>query len=183
MTTLAEGNFLIPDATFIAELVAFAIILFVIWRYAVPPIQKNLSERQEAIRKGIEDSKAAHERLESAEEEFAKAVAEARTEAAKIREEANKQRAQTIEAAKDEARKAAEAVTKQSEERMEVQYRQVVAELRREVGTLAVELAGRIVGESLTDEELQRRVIDRFLAELEQTATAPADDSARESVT
>ena len=177
MSTLAEGNFLIPDQTFIAELVAFAIILFVIWRYAVPPIQRNLQERQDEIRQGIEDSKAAHDRLESAEAEFAKAVAEARSEAAKIREEANRQRNQTIEAAKDEARKAAEAVTKQSEERLQVQYRQVVTELRREVGTLAVELAGRIVGESLADTELQRRVVDRFLAELEQ-----GEQADRESV-
>jgi F-type H+-transporting ATPase subunit b len=167
MTTLAEGNFLIPDATFLAELIAFAVILFIIWRFVVPPVKANMDARQDAIRQGLEDSKAAHERLESAEAEFAKAVAEARAEAGRIREEANRQRTQTIEAAKDEARKAAEAVTKQSEERLEVQYRQVVAELRREVGTLAVELAGRIVGESLTDEELQRRVIDRFIAELE----------------
>jgi F-type H+-transporting ATPase subunit b len=176
MTTLAEGNFLIPDATFIAELVAFAIILFVIWRYAVPPIQKNLQQRQDEIRKGLEDSKAAQERLESAEAEFAKAIAEARAEAAKIREEANRQRTQTIENAKDEARKAAEAVTKQAEERLEVQYRQVAAELRSDIGRLAVELAGRIVGESLTDQALQQRVIDRFLSELE------GSEAARESV-
>ncbi len=172
MTTLAGDIFLIPDATIIAELVSFAIILFVIWRYAVPPIQKNLQERQDEIRQGLEDSKAAHERLASAEEEFAKAVAEARTEAGKIREEANRQRTATIEAAKDEARKAAEVVTKQAEERLALQYRQVAAELRQDIGKLAVELAGRIVGESLADEELQRRVIDRFLSELEQDATA-----------
>ena len=177
MTTFAEGNFLIPDATFIAELVAFAIILFVIWRYVVPPIQKNLQARQDEIRKGIEDSKAAHERLESAEAEFAKTISEARTEAGKIREEAARQRTQTIEAAKDEARKAAEAVTKQAEERLELQYRQVANELRRDIGKLAVELAGRIVGESLADEELQRRVIDRFLAELEQDASTAGQAS------
>lgn len=170
MTTLAAGNFLIPDATFIAELVAFIVILYVLGTKVVPPLQKNLTLRQEAIRKQIEDNKAAALRLDSAEEEFAKAIAEARAEAAKIREEANRLRAQTIENAKDEARKAAENVTKLAQERLEVQYRQVLSELRREVGKLSVELAGRIVGESLSDEELQRRVVDRFLAELEQDA-------------
>lgn len=172
MTTLAAGNFLTPDATFIAELVAFLLILAIIGRFVVPSLQKNLTDRQEAVRKGIEDSKAAKARLDAAESEFAAAIAEARKEAAQIRDDANRQRVETIEAAKDEARAAAEVVAKQAEERLAVQYRQVVAELRRDVGKLAVELAGRIVGESLADEELQRRVIDRFLAELEQEEAA-----------
>lgn len=175
MTSLAAGNFLTPDATFIAELVAFLLILVIIGRFVVPSLQKNLNDRQEAVRKGIEDSKAAKARLDAAEEEFAKAIAEARAEAASIRDEANRLRTQTIEYAKEEARTAAENVAKQAEERLAVQYRQVVAELRRDVGKLAVELAGRIVGESLADEELQRRVIDRFLADLES-------DEQRESV-
>jgi len=50
----------------------------------------------------------------------------------------------------------------QARERLEVQHRQVLADLRREVGQLAIDLAGRIVGESLGDKELQRRVVDRF---------------------
>ena len=166
-TTLAAGNFLIPDGTFVAEIVAFLIILAVMWKYVVPPLQKSVTQRQALIAKGIEDSREAKERLDAAEAEYKKMVAEARTEAARTREEASRLRAETIETAKDEARVAAETVTRLAEERLEVQHRQVLAELRREVGTLAVELAGRIVGESLTDPELQRRVVDRFLAELE----------------
>ena len=173
MTTLAAGNFLIPDSTFLVELAIFVLLAAALWKLAIKRLRAGLALRQDAIRQGIEDNKAAHARLTSAEEEFAKAIAEARAEAAKIREEANRTRTQTIEGAKDEARKAAEAVSKLAEERLEVQHRQVVAELRREVGKLAVELAGRIVGESLADEELQRRVVDRFLAELEQDAAAP----------
>ena len=171
MTTLAEGNFLIPDSTFLVELAIFVLLFLAIWKLVIPRIMPGLYQRQEAIRQGIEDNKAAKERLDAAEEEFAKAIAEARAEAAKIRDEANRLRAQTIEHAKDEARTAAENVAKMAEERLAVQYRQVVAELRRDVGKLAVELAGRIVGESLADEELQRRVIDRFLAELETSET------------
>ena len=43
---LASGNFLIPDGTFLAELVAFLIILFVLRKYVVPPLQKSLTARQ-----------------------------------------------------------------------------------------------------------------------------------------
>ena len=172
MTTLAAGNFLIPDATFLVELAIFVVLATALWTLAIKRLRIGLAARQEEIRKGIQDNKAAAERLDSAEAEFAKAIAEARSEAAKIREEANRLRAQTIENAKDEAKKAAENVNKLAQERLEVQYRQVVTELRRDVGKLAVELAGRIVGESIADEELQRRVVDRFLAELEQDEAA-----------
>jgi F-type H+-transporting ATPase subunit b len=168
-TTTQASNFLIPDATFIAELVAFLVILWFMWTYVVPPLQKNLEKRQEVIRQSLEDARLAKERLDAAEADYAAALAEARAEAARTREEARRIRQEIIDAAKDEARAAAEEVTRLAEERLQVQHRQVLAELRGEVGQLAIDLAGRIVGESLTDEGLQQRVVDRFLAELDQS--------------
>jgi F-type H+-transporting ATPase subunit b len=138
------------------------------WKYVVPPLQKSITQRQAMIRQQIEDSREAKERLEAAEADYKQLLAEARTEAARTREEGRVLRQEMIDQAREEARAAAEAVTRLAEERLEVQRRQVLAELRREVGVLAVELAGRIVGESLKDQELQRRVVDRFLAELEE---------------
>lgn len=176
--TLAAGNFLIPDATFLAELVAFAIILAVMYKFVVPPLQKSVTLRQEMIRKQIEDSKAATERLDAAEAEYKAMVSEGRAEAAKAREEGNKVRQEIIASAKEEARLEAEAVTSRAEARLEVERRQVLAELRGEIGRLSVELAERIVGESLADDDRQSRVVDRFLAELEN---APASAGAGES--
>jgi F-type H+-transporting ATPase subunit b len=165
-TTLAEGNFLIPDATFLAEIVAFILILAVMWKYVVPPLQKNLAARQEVIRQQLEDARLAKERLDAAEADYTAALAEARAEAARSREEGRRIRQEIIDGARDEARAAAEEVTRLAEERLQAQHRQALNELRAEVGKLAGDLAGRIVGETLTDEELQRRVVDRFLAEL-----------------
>ena len=62
-TTLAEGNFLIPDATFLAEIVAFILILAVMWKYVVPPLQKNLAARQDVIRQQLEDARLAFEKM------------------------------------------------------------------------------------------------------------------------
>src|SRR5689334_2007940 len=123
---VGEGNFLIPDATFLAELVAFALILFVLWRFVVPPIQKTMTARQEAIRAQIDESREARERLEAAEAEYKQALADARTEAAKMREDAAKTRREIIEAAKEEARIEAEGVTRRAEERLEIERRQVL---------------------------------------------------------
>jgi len=165
-TTLAEGNFLIPDATFLAEIVAFILILAVMWKYVVPPLQKNLAARQDVIRQQLEDARLAKERLDAAEADYTAALAEARAEAARSREEGRRIRQEIIDGARDEARAAAEEVTRLAEERLQAQHRQALNELRAEVGKLAGDLAGRIVGETLADEELQRRVVDRFLAEL-----------------
>jgi len=177
-TPLAAGNFLIPDATFLAEIFAFVIILAVMYKFVVPPLQKSVTLRQEMIRKQIEDSKEAKERLDAAEAEYKTMVSEARTEAAKAREEGNKVRQEIIESAKEQARLEAEAVTSRAEARLEVERRQVFAELRGEIGRLAVELSERIVGESLADDERQSRVVDRFLADLEN---APAAATAGET--
>ena len=57
---------------------------------------------------------------------------------------------------------------------MQAERQQAVASLRAEVGTLAIDLAGRIVGESLDDDERSTRVVDRFLADLETMETAEA---------
>jgi F-type H+-transporting ATPase subunit b len=176
--TVLASNFLIPDGTFVAELVAFLIILFLLRRFVVPPLQKSMTERQEAIRKSFADAEEAKQRLADAEEEYKNAIAEARGEQARAREEAAKTRREIIDAAKEEARVEAEGVMARAEARLEVERRQVFSELRGEIGRLAVELSERIVGESLADDERQSRVVDRFLAELEnQPAAAGAGES------
>lgn len=166
------GNFLIPDATFFAEIVAFLIILAFMYKYVVPPLQKSLTQRQEMIRQQVADSKETKERLDAAEKEYKSALSEARAEAAKAREEGQKARQEIIDSAKEAARIEAEAVTSRAEARLQVERGQVLAELRAEVGRLAVELAERVVGESLADDERQSRVVDRFLADLENSSAA-----------
>jgi F-type H+-transporting ATPase subunit b len=169
----AEGGgnvFLIPNGTFIVELLIFLLVLGVVWRYVLPPIKRAMSERQEMIRRQIEESEQARKRLQEAETRYKEALAEARVEAAKIRETARAD----AQAIKDELRQHAEQevarVMQRGEEQLATQREQVVRELRAEVGRLAVELASRIVGESLSDEARRAGTVDRFLEELERMA-------------
>jgi F-type H+-transporting ATPase subunit b len=173
-TVLAEGNFLIPDATFLAEIFAFLLILFFLWKFVVPPLQKSMTARQEAIKKSFDDADAAKKRLAEAEEEYKKAIAEARAEQSKAREEAAATRREIVDAAKAEAQTEAAAILARAEAALEVERRQVFTELRGDIGRLAVDLAERIVGESLADDERQSRVVDSFIAGLE---SAPATSS------
>jgi F-type H+-transporting ATPase subunit b len=174
------SNFLIPDGTFLAELFAFGLILFFLWRFVVPPVQKSMTARQDAIRKSFEDADAAKARLAEAEAEYKAAIAEARAEQARVREEAARTRREIVDAAKEEAQAEAAAIMSRAEAALEVERRQVFAELRGDIGRLAVDLAERIIGESLADDDRQRRVVDNFIAGLEK-APAAASAGAGES--
>src|SRR5215468_4145247 len=82
------ANFLVPNGTFFAEVIAFAIILFVLARYVYPPLNNAMRQRQSIIQKQIEDADAARARLAEAQADYQKAMAEARTQGAQIRDEA-----------------------------------------------------------------------------------------------
>jgi F-type H+-transporting ATPase subunit b len=170
---LAEetNNFLVPNGTFWVELIAFAIMFFILAKYIVPPINRAMERRQEAIRKQFADLEEAKADARSAEEEFRAQIAEARHEAARIREEAREQGATIIGEMREQAQAEAARIVEHARSQIEADRQQAVTSLRAEVGSLATELAGRIVGESLEDQARQSRVVDRFLADLETDAT------------
>jgi F-type H+-transporting ATPase subunit b len=171
-----ESNFLVPNATFLVELFAFLIILFVLARWVIPPINKAMTERQRRIQQQFEESEQARARAEAAEQEYKDALTGARHEAARMREEAREQGASIIAEMRSQAQAEAQRILTAAKSQLEAERQQVLAQLRTEVGTLATTLASRIVGESLEDEARQRRVVDRFLAEVErQGSTAEAE--------
>jgi F-type H+-transporting ATPase subunit b len=100
-------------------------------------------------------------------EQYRQQLAEARHEAARLREEAREQGAQIIAEMREQAQAEARRVTEAAQAQIEAERQQALTSLRAEVGTLATELASRIVGESLADEARQSRMVDRFLSELE----------------
>lgn len=180
-TVLAEetSNFLVPNATFIVELIAFLIILAVLWRYVVPPVQRAMAERQQQIRAQLEESQQAKDRLEAATAAYDSALAEARTEAAKIRDSARAEGQHIIDEMRTAAQEEAERVRQRAEEQLATQRQQVVNELRTEIGQLAMTLAERIVGESLAEDAGRKRTVDRFLGELEEmSASTPPGGTA-----
>src|SRR6266498_3625714 len=120
----------------------------------------------DAIEGGIKRAEEAQAEANKVLEQYRQQLAEARTEAARIRDEA---RADAVAIREDLLAKAAEErdrIIAAGEERLAAQRATIVRELRADLGSLAVELAGRIVGDSLIDEARQRGTIERFLGEL-----------------
>jgi F-type H+-transporting ATPase subunit b len=168
-----ESNFLVPNGTFFVELIAFVIMFYLLAKFVVPPINRAMTRRQEAIRQQFAELDEAKQQATSAEQEFRAQIADARHEAARIREEAREQGAQIIAEMREQAQAEAARIVEHAHAQIEAERQQAVASLRSEVGTLATELAGRIVGESLQDEARQSRVVERFLDQLESDP-APA---------
>ncbi|HET9253901.1 MAG TPA: F0F1 ATP synthase subunit B [Pseudonocardiaceae bacterium] len=161
------GNlFLIPNATFFVELVIFLVVLGVLWRYAVPPVKRAMDERQAMVRRQIEESQQASKRLAEAEARYSQALTEARVEAAKIRETARADAQEIKEEIRQQAEQEVARIRQRGEEQLATQREAVVRELRGEIGTLAVTLASRIVGESVADDARRAGTVDRFLDEL-----------------
>jgi F-type H+-transporting ATPase subunit b len=169
-TVTASSNFLIPNGTFIAELVGFVIIVYILSRTLVPRINQALADRQEMIRRSYSDAEEAKARLDAAEAEYRELIAGARADAAKQREEAREEGAQILADLRAQAQVESERIRQAAQQQLEAERSRIVEALRVEVGTLAVELAGRVVGEALADDARQRRVVERFLTDVESRA-------------
>jgi F-type H+-transporting ATPase subunit b len=169
-----ESNFLVPNGTFLVELVAFLIILFILGKYVIPPINKAMTARQDAIRKEFADLEEAKTEANQAKDEFTSQIADARHEAQRIREEARQQGAAIIAELREQAQGEANRIVEHAHAQIQAERQQALTTLRAEVGTLATTLAGRIVGESLEDDARSGRVVERFLADLDTLETSKA---------
>jgi len=164
-SVLADSNFLIPNGTFIAELVLFLIILAVVYRFVVPPLQGAMRQRHDLIRRQFEEAAQAKQRAEAAQAEYAASMSEARAEGARIRDEARVQGQQIIEDMRAQAQQEVDTINAQGREQLAADRESMIGGLRSEMATLAVELAGRIVGESLIEQARTSGTVERFMQE------------------
>src|SRR5438309_462221 len=102
-------------------------------------------------------------------------LAEARTEAAQIRDQARAEGQEILEQLRAQAQEESARIVARGEEQLASARQQVVNELRGQIGALAVDLAGRVVGESLADDARRRGTGDRFLDQLAGMAAGSPD--------
>ena len=176
---LAAENPLLPEPVEIVLAVIFVLFLTVVMsKFVVPRFEATYAERTAAIQGGIEKAEKAQEAAEAALQEYNAQLAEARTEAARIREDAKTQGTQILAELREQAQAEAARIKASGQAQLESERTQVLTQLRSEIGGLATTLASRIVGESLEDDERARRTVDRFIASLESSdENQPVDDT------
>ncbi len=168
----ASSNPLLPSwPEFIIGTILFVLVFGALAKFLLPRAQQTLAQRTELIEGGLAKSEEAQAEAKELLDQYREQLAESRHEASRLREEAREQGAQIIAEMRDQAQAEARRITEAAQAQIEAERQQALISLRAEVGTLATELASRIVGESLTDEARQRRMVDRFLVEVEQVSS------------
>ncbi|WNV74607.1 F0F1 ATP synthase subunit B [Geodermatophilus sp. DSM 44513] len=170
MNTLAaeSANPLLPPVgEIVIGTITFAIAFFVLARFVWPRFEQVFRARREAIEGGIERAEAMQAEAKAALERYQAQLAEARTEAAQIRDQARAEGQQILEELRAQAQQESARIVARGEEQLAANRQQVVNELRGQIGKLAVDLAGRVVGESLEDQARRSGTVDRFLDQLD----------------
>jgi len=170
----AEPLFQINIFQVVIAAVNFVIFLVLLWQFAFKPVAAMLAERRERIEQGLRDAEQAKRDRESAEQERVAALTEARREANDILARAQKVAQETRDADIAATREELERMRTRATDEIEAEKGRALAELRSEVAELALQAAGRVVRETMTDQR-QRRLVEEFLAEpTPDAASGPA---------
>jgi F-type H+-transporting ATPase subunit b len=170
----AEGeqlNPLIPHPVeIVVGTIAFLLLFWLLARTVFPQFEKVYAERTDRIEGGLKRAEEAQEQAAALKRQYEEQLAGLRAEAARIRDDAraegNRIRAELREQAEEEAAR----IRQRGEEQLAAQREQAVRQLRGEIGGLSVQLAQRLIGTSLADEDRRRETVDSFLDELDGVA-------------
>ena len=156
-------NPILPD---VAEIIfgglAFLIVFGVLAKYAFPALNKMLADRAAKIQGEMERAESTRSEAERMLGEYRQQLAGARDEANRIIEEARKTAEQLRRDVQAKADQEGQAIVARAQEEIRAERDRVFQELRAQVADIAVELAGRVVGQSL-DRDTHERLIDEYI--------------------
>lgn len=161
-----NSNFLIPNATFIVEVIAFLIILAILWKYALPVVQRMMAERQENIREGLREADEGRALRRQAEAEYQAKLEDARRESRALVDQATKLGEQIREEARQRAEEDYQTRVSRAQVEIDRATERAMAELRRQLADLVVETSRRVLGRELPS-DVQRALVDEATAGIE----------------
>jgi F-type H+-transporting ATPase subunit delta len=162
-------------STFIGQLIGFAVIVFLVVRYVVPPVRRLMAGRQEAVRKQLAEAAAAADRLTESTTAHSKAMETAKAESERIVQEAQTDAGRITEQLSAQAHVEAERIKAQGGHQVELLRTQLSRQLRLELGHEAVRQAGELVRNHVADPARRSATVDRFLDDLDAMAPEPAE--------
>lgn len=161
-------------STFIGQLIGFAVIVFIIVKWVVPPVRNLMRKQQEAVRAALAESAEASKKLADADAMHAKAVEDAKSEGQKVTDEARHDSERIAAQLAEQADAEAERIKAQGAQQVQLMRQQLIRELRSGLGTESVQKAEEIVRNYVADPAAQASTVDRFLEELDAMAPSPA---------
>ena len=146
--------------------VVFLVVLFILWKYGFPVIVKMVDERKTFIDESLRKAHEANERLANIQKEGESILQEAREKQAQILKEAAETRDAIVEKAQDKARAEGARLLDDARAAIEQEKKAAIADIRKQVATLSVEIAEKILRQNLKDDKAQMDLIDRMLDEV-----------------
>jgi F-type H+-transporting ATPase subunit b len=167
---VSDAKDLYPEVgELIVGLIAFAVLFFFTWKWVIPRFKQVLEERREKIQGEMERAEATRKDADKLQEEYRTQLAGARDEGNKIIEEARATAEQLRRDLQAKAEEEAQATVARAQDEIRAERDRAFQELRAQIGSIAVELAERVVGEAL-DEKAHERLIDEFIDEVASSA-------------
>jgi ATP synthase F0 subunit b/ATP synthase F1 delta subunit len=161
-------------STFIGQLVGFALIVFLVWKYLVPLIRKMMTNQQDNVRRQLDESAEAKTKLAEAETAHEKALEQAKAEAKRVTEEARVDSERIAEQLRAQADVEVERIKVQGAQQVQLLRAQLIRQLRQDLGVESLGRAGELVREHVSDPDSQSATVDRFLDELDAMAPSEA---------
>jgi F-type H+-transporting ATPase subunit b len=141
---------------FFSQVISFAIVAFLLRRFAYKPILAVLEERRRKIEEGQLNAEKIKKELAEAEKRYQEILAKANADAQKMIDEARQSSAHFARRKEQEAIVAAEQILAKAREASMLEHERTMAELKREIGHLVVETTAKVTGKVLTSEDQRR---------------------------
>lgn len=147
----------------------FLLLLFLLQKYAWGPIMKAVRSREDTIHNALDSAEKAREEMKVLKADNEIILRKAREERDKIIRDARTATERMLTEAKEKSQSEADAMVKRAKELIEREKNTAIAEVKREVASLAIEVASRVVSETLKSDAEQQKLIGRYLKEIETT--------------
>ena len=160
-------SILTPDfGLFFWMLVAFLVVFLLLAKFGFPVITKSVEERKNFIDESLRKAHEAQERLANIEKEGESILQEAREKQTQILREAAQTRDTIVEQAQEKARQEGSRLLDEAKTAIAQEKNAAIADIRRQVAALSVDIAGKVLRENLKDDKSQMDLIDRMLDEV-----------------
>ncbi len=148
--------------------VAFAVLFFVLWKWAWPVILKNMDSRADTIDKGVEYARDAKLQLDNARADAQKYIAEAQKQQAEMLRDAAKMKTQIIDEARAQAAEEAKKVMDAAKVSIEQSRKEAELQFRNEVSRFSLDIAEKMVRQQMQSSKAQQELVDKLLDEIEK---------------
>ena len=143
--------------------ITFLVVLFILWKFGFPVITKMVRERKAFIDDSLRKAHEANERLANIQKEGESILQEAREKQTQILKEAAETRDAIVAKAKSDAREEGARLLSDAKAEIEQEKKAAIADIRRQVATLSVEIAEKVLRQNLQGDKAQMDLIDRML--------------------